>query len=306
VTGVLTGDPVHLAASEDSAAVEEAGTPGATPMPGPHDTAFARLGLRATQALVELLSRLIVTVAAWKGGVGKTELAKELAWLLAAVLVDLDWDEGGATRAWGYRHETKTTAPLLDALDAGRPPRPLSGGGVRADLIPSHPDFATNQPPADAMATALERWSATLARPLVVDTHPGGVASTLGGVSAAHVIVVPVNLETRALKATEAMAKELQGGYPMLFIPNRIEAAPEAELKFLEDISETYGIPVGPCVYNHTFLKRRKLTMAVCAPGRSGEIPVRAQQFVSELHAVARKVVELAAQQRIREQGGPQ
>jgi chromosome partitioning protein len=83
---------------------------------------------------------------------------------------------------------------------------------------------------------------------LVVDTHPGGVASTLGGVSAAHVIVVPVNLETRALKATEAMAKELQGGYPMLFIPNRIEAAPEAELKFLEGISETYGIPVGPCV----------------------------------------------------------
>lgn len=59
---------------------------------------------------------------------GKTELAKELAFLLGGVLVDLDWDEGGATRAWGYRHETRTTAPLLDALEAGRVPRPLSGG----------------------------------------------------------------------------------------------------------------------------------------------------------------------------------
>ncbi|TDH46675.1 ParA family protein [Mycobacterium eburneum] len=236
-------------------------------------------------------------MAAWKGGVGKTELAKELAWLLDAVLVDLDWDEGGATRAWGYRHETRTTAPLLDALDSGRVPKPLTGGGVRADLVPSHPDFAINQPPPDVMATALEQWSQALGRPLVIDTHPGGVASTMGAVAAAHVIVVPVNLETRALKATESMAKELQGGYPLLFIPNRVEAAPEAELKHLEHISQTYGIPVGPAVLSHTFLKRRKLTMAVCSPGKSGEIPARSASFVSEVHELARTVLDFAVLQ---------
>ena len=263
--------------------------------PSAASTVLQRLGVEPTPALLDLVPRLIVTVAAWKGGVGKTELAKELAYLLGAVLVDLDWDEGGATRAWGYRHETRTTAPLLDALEAGRVPRPLSGGGVRADLIPSHPDFATNQPAADRMATALERWSESLARPLVVDTHPGGVSSTMGAVAAAHVIVVPVNLETRAMKATESMAKELQGGYPLLFVINRVEAAPEAELKQLERLSETFGIPVGPAVTSHSFLKRRKLTMAVCAPGRSGEIPARAAGFVDEMHDVAKSVVDLAA-----------
>lgn len=253
-----------------------------------------RLGLSPSAKLIELLSRLIVTVAAWKGGVGKTELAKELAFLLGGVLVDLDWDEGGATRAWGYRHETRTTAPLLDALEAGRVPRPLSGHGVRADLIPSHPDFVNNQPAPDAMATVLEQWSRALRRPLVIDTHPGGVSSTLGAVAAAHVIVVPVNLETRALKATESMVKELQGGYPLLFVINRVEAAPEAELKQLEKLSDTFGIPVGPVVSSHTFLKRRKLTMAVCAPGRSGEIPARAAGFVGEMHEVTKSVLELA------------
>lgn len=259
------------------------------------DAAFDRLDVKPTAALRGLLPQLIVTVAAWKGGVGKTELAKELAWLLDAVLVDLDWDEGGITRAWGYRHETRTTAPLLDALEGQRVPRPLTGNGVRADLVPSHPDFSTNQPTADRMATALEQWSQAWGRPIVVDTHPGGVASTMGAVAAAHVIVVPVNLETRALRATESMAKELQGGYPLLFVPNKIDATPEAELRQLEEISKTYAIPVGSAVFNHSFLKRRKLTMAVCAPGRSGEIPARSAAFVSELHAVAKQVLDMAA-----------
>ena len=44
----------------------------------------------------------IVTVAAAKGGVGKTTLAYELAAALGGVLVDLDWDAGGATRMWGF------------------------------------------------------------------------------------------------------------------------------------------------------------------------------------------------------------
>lgn len=273
---------------------DSAGAPSDAAVPSRAHTAIQRLGLDSSPELLELLPRLIVTVAAWKGGVGKTEIAKELAWLLDAVLVDLDWDEGGATRAWGYRHEARTNAPLLDALESGRVPRPLSGGGVRADLIPSHPDFAINQPPGDRMATALENWSQALQRPLVIDTHPGGVPSTMGAVGAAHVVVVPVNLETRALRATEGMAQELQGGYPILFVVNRVEAAPEAELRQLEQLSEKYDIPVGPVVSSHAFLKRRKLTMAVCAPGRSGELPARATKFVDEMHDVAKRILETA------------
>ncbi len=268
--------------------------------PGPLDEMLARLGLTSTELIIDVIRRLIVTIAAWKGGVGKTELAKEIAWLLNAVLTDLDWDAGGATRAWGYRHESRTTAPLLDALESGRVPKPLSGGRVRADLIPSHPDFATNQPQSHRMATALEQWSSSIERPLVVDTHPGGVSSTLGAVAAAHVIVVPINLETRAMRAAEDMANELQGGYPLLFVPNRIEAAPEAEIRELERISTTYGIPVGPAINNHSFLKRRKLTMAVCSPGRGG-IPASHEGFVSEMKAVTRTVVEVAVRHELKQ-----
>ncbi len=253
-----------------------------------------RLQCDPTPDLLELLPRLIVTVAAWKGGVGKTELAKELAWVLDAVLVDLDWDDGGSTRSWGYRHETRVNAPLLDALERNTVPRPLSGAGLRADLIPSHPELTNNQPAPDRMATALERWSQALCRPLVIDTHPGGVDATMGAVAAAHVIVVPINLETKALRAAESMANELQG-YPLLFVPNRIEASPESELRELRRISDTYGVPVGPVIYKHSFLPRRKLTMAVCAPGRSGRMPARTKHFVAEIHDLARRVLVEAA-----------
>ena len=79
---------------------------------GERGTALGRIGLTgpaldtfcedvgaSPDYVLDLFDRLIITIAAWKGGVGKTELAKELAWLLDGVLVDLDWDAGGATRA---------------------------------------------------------------------------------------------------------------------------------------------------------------------------------------------------------------
>ncbi|MEX3771472.1 ParA family protein, partial [Mycolicibacterium fortuitum] len=151
--------------------------------------------------LRRILANLLVAIAAWKGGVGKTEIAKEIAWILAAVLVDLDWDRGNASRAWGYRHETRTNAPLLDAFETGRTPRPLKGGEFRADLVPSHPDWMANQPEDEVVTRHLEQWSTEWRRTIVTDTHPGGGDSTYGAVAAAHVIVAPVVLEQRPLEA---------------------------------------------------------------------------------------------------------
>lgn len=234
---------------------------------------------------------LLVTVAAWKGGVGKTELAKEIAFLFAAALVDLDWDAGGITRKWGYRHETRSTAPLLDAIETGRIPKPLSGHGVRADLVPSHPDFVANQPAPDDMASYLEKWQAAWRRPVVVDTHPGGTSSTLGAVAAARVVVVPINLEVNALRAAEQMADELQGGLPLFFVPNKVSSVPEAQVKWLDKICTTYEIPCGPSVSNHVFLPQRHLTMAVSSPGKKGEIPARSKRFTEEIYQVAKAIV---------------
>ncbi len=53
----------------------------------------------------------ILTVAAQKGGVGKTTLAYELAALLGAVLIDLDFHGGGATSLWGFDPTAVASGP---------------------------------------------------------------------------------------------------------------------------------------------------------------------------------------------------
>jgi chromosome partitioning protein len=243
----------------------------------------------------ELLARLrtrIVAVAAWKGGVGKTLLAYEMAWLLAAVLADFDWDRGGASRAWGYRHEARMTAPLLDALETRRVPRPLRGGEFRADLVPCHPDFATNQPPAELLATEIERWATEWNRPVVLDTHPGGVPSTYGALAAAHLVLVPAPLGTRELEALEGMVEELRD-YPLLLIPNIIPGVPpEREIARLEDISKRYEVPVGPAISEYRWLRRRQRRMALVA---GKPVSARAEPLVRELSEVGKAVINRVA-----------
>lgn len=246
--------------------------------------------LADSRLIREALSNMIVAVAAWKGGVGKTELAKELAWLLSGVLVDFDWDGGGASRAWGYRHEDRTNAPLLDAVERGRTPRPLKGGEFRADLVPSHPDWGANQPDTEELSNQITRWAGEWQRPIVIDTHPGGSDSTYAAVGSAHVVLTPVLLENRPLNALESMAEELRT-YPLLIIPNAVSSAPKKMVDRLSKIGETYGIPIGPIVTRHSWLAQRQHRMAVVARQPA---PARSRQFVNEMIDVTRAVIELA------------
>lgn len=253
--------------------------------------ALQRLGMEPSAQSAALIRRLTVSVAAWKGGVGKTELAKEIAWLLNAVLIDFDWDRGGVSRAWGYRHETRTNAPLLDAIETGRTPRPLTGGAYRADLVPSHPDWGDNQPEPEHLTEHIERWARQWQRAVVIDTHPGGGHATYAAIAASHVVVVPVVLETRALEALEGMVDELRT-YPLLIIPNMINSAPRPMVEWLERISETYKVPVGPPIGNYNWLRQRRYRMAVAA---RTPIPAKNRQFVSEITAVGHAVVAYAS-----------
>lgn len=109
----------------------------------------------------------IIVVHSRKGGVDKTTIAYELAWLLGAVLVDLDWEEGGATSTWGYRWQERAKSPLLSALERGTAPRPLTGFN-KPDLVPSHPDFEMCQPDAGDMADVLAKWAGEWGREWVV------------------------------------------------------------------------------------------------------------------------------------------
>ncbi|MBG0819066.1 hypothetical protein [Planomonospora sp. ID82291] len=217
---------------------------------------------------------------------GKSLLAYELAYLLDAVLVDLDWDRGGVTRQWGYRHEDRMRAPLLDAFERGRTPSPLQGYR-KPPLIPSHPDLATNQPPADVVADCLEQWAKEWGRPIVVDTHPGGCPTTYGAASAARVVVSPAVLATRELEATEGMLEEL-ADYPLLMVPNKVpRVPPAAELDRLSRMVTRAGVPVAPPVSFHYWLERRKIRVAVTS---YDPVPARVQPLHDELHAVAKAV----------------
>lgn len=252
-----------------------------------------RLGLEPTPQLVRALRVAIITVAAWKGGVGKTELAKELAWLFDAIMVDLDWDAGGISLKWGYNWELRKNAPLLDAFEADRVPRPLSGGEWRADLVPSHPDLEKNQPSPDKTAVALEKWCSTWDRILLADTHPGGTDVGYGAMSASNLIVVPTPLTTNALNALDAMLKELHG-YPLLIIPNQnLNKTPsDTMIERLDTIATRHKVPIGPAVAFNRHLGERTRRAAVVS---TEPAPVRYQEYVEQVTAVARVVLEFAA-----------
>ena len=247
-----------------------------------------RLGIELTVEQAGRLAQAIVTVASGKGGVGKTRLAYEIAWFLEGVLVDLEWDGGSASKLWGYRWQDRTTAPLLDALESGRVPRPLKGGSRRPALVPGHPDFEPNQPEADAFAGALERWQATWKRPMVVDSHPGGSPSTYGAIKAARLVVVPAPLAHVPMNALGDFLEELPD-YPMLLIPSMVPAyPPETMIRKLETLSEKYNVPVGPAVSHWAPLERRQRSMAVAA---AEPTPKASAKFAGEIEAVVKAVI---------------
>jgi chromosome partitioning protein len=229
----------------------------------------------------------IVTVAGWKGGIGKSQLAYELAWLLGAPLVDWDWDRGGVTRKWGYRVEDRIGSLLLDAMERGRVPRPVTGFR-KPELVPSHPDLMENQPAPEPGADAILTWARTWRRPYVVcDTHPGGCGSTYAAVSAAHVIVVPVVLAVNELEALEGMLEELPD-YPLLLIPYKIAAVPgAAEINKLDTLVKKFKPQVGPAVSKYTWLEKRKIRVALTSYEPE---PARIAPVSAELRAVAEAV----------------
>ena len=225
----------------------------------------------------------IVAVLAYKGGVGKTTIAYELAWLLDAVLVDLEWDAGSATRQWGYRHEDRVRAPLIDALERGRTPVPLQGFR-KPLLVPGHPDLAALAVPAETVTAAVERWAKEWGRPVVVDTHPGGFASTLGAAAAANVVVSPTVLATKELEALEGMLAEM-ADYPMVIVPNKVPTVPPApQLEKLTRLVTAARATVAPPISHHVWLPRRQIRVAVTS---YDPVPARIAGLDRELRAVA-------------------
>jgi chromosome partitioning protein len=233
----------------------------------------------------------IVTVAGQKGGVGKTTLAYELGAVLdAAAIVDLDFHGGGVTNLWGFNPREARRAPLLDALETGRTPKPKHRPN-RPPLVPSHPDLSAANLDADDVAEALARWATEWApRPIVVDTHPGDHWTTNGALQVADLVVVPVPPGRREIAALEEMLRD-HSDFPVLLVPNMVPAsAPTWWIDRLEVLADAPNVSLAPPISEHRWLRQRLLSTPVTRqirPGRRTE--VAADQF----RAAALRVAEL-------------
>ena len=186
----------------------------------------------------------IITIAARKGGVGKTTIAYELAYVLGAPLVDLEFSNGSATRAWGYRHESRVGSPLLDAIESGEAPR-LINGAKKPPLVPGHPDFEANQPDPEMMRDLLIEWAEQWGSESVVVDIPGGATPAgYGAIAAASTVLVPSPLATKELNALEEMIRDM-ADYPLVVVPNMIPRVPRAvEIKRLSELVEDTSVGV--------------------------------------------------------------
>jgi chromosome partitioning protein len=233
----------------------------------------------------------IVTVAAAKGGVGKTTLAYELAAGLGGVLVDLDWDAGGATRMWGFDPTRAVRAPLLDALERGpegRPPRPRRRPN-QPELVPAHPDLSASRIDADLVADCLGAWASEWGRPyVVVDTHPGANPLTDGAMQIADLVVVPVVLGAREMDALEAIVADY-AGYRLLLVPTMVPPVPPR--RFVDRLAGMVNgrIAVAPPFSEHRWIRRRLRRAALVTQPNPG---VRVRAAAAELSAVVEAVEE--------------
>jgi chromosome partitioning protein len=230
-----------------------------------------------------LMSKIVVCHAR-KGGVGKSMLAYELAWMLGAPLIDLEWDDGCVSRQWGYRYEDRGSSPLLTALEKGTVPRLLKGYN-KPDVLPGHPDLAVSQPSEDDMADAILKWAGEWGREwVVIDSHPGASPSAHGALSVANVVIAPTTLRTYDLNACEGMVKEMSD-YPLVLVPNMVpRVPPAAEIERLRRMVDGTPIQVAGPIPLATAVGTRKKRVAMT----SENPPAKAiQPVVSALQGLA-------------------
>lgn len=221
------------------------------------------------------LAGRIITVAAGKGGVGKTTETIELAYCLDAVLVDGDWDNGSSSRALGWRHEQRKRSPMLDAIEAGRTPRPITGSS-KPDIVPAGPELESNQPAPEELADVLVQWAANLERPIVVDTHPGKNDFRDGAMSAAHCVAVATDLAEKPLEALNGFCGDY-AGFPLFIVPTKYQPSgryrtPMSQIQWLKRIAQSHDLRVSTPIPLDEWVPNRKARTAITAMQKVPEI----------------------------------
>lgn len=264
-------------------------------MTTPTKTERAKLVAQVAELRPDLRKRLagrIIVVAAYKGGAGKSTVAREWAWLTGANLVDFEHDNGAVSRAMGYQHENYMSAPLVDAMLSGRTPR-LTYRPNCPPFVPGHPDWESNQPSEGVITSTLERWATELdgEAPLVVDTHPGGTAATRAALAAAHLVVTPIELTELALTAAEGMLSGDLKGHNVLIVPNKVKLNPlDRHISRLERAAKSSGAEIATEISRYQWLDERTLNRPLAS---ADPMPARNVPVVRELIAGVQEGADL-------------
>lgn len=234
----------------------------------------------------------ICTIASRKGGVGKTTIAYELAYLLDAVLVDLEWDGGSVTRKWGYRSEDRVHDVLLESLERDRAPRVLKGFR-KPTLVPGSERLIDVGLSAEEWADLLGDWAQSFDREwVVIDTHPGASPSAHGAMAAASIILSPAGLRTDDLNGVEQLVNEM-ADYPLAIVPNFVRRVPPAaEVARLSRIVTGTPVQVAPPIPYSPQVETRKRRMAMCG---ENPVPKRLQHVTEALETIAEFTKEYVA-----------
>lgn len=248
------------------------------------------------------MPRPIVTLAADKGGMGKTAFALEVAAGGGAVLIDLDHSGGGATSSWGYsghrRARDRLTDSLLSAHEAILPPpapRPVHAQG-RAALIPSDPALGVNRYDPSTVARTLQAWAEEWDAPVVIDTHPGLGELAAAAMASATLTLVPVTLRRRDIAALAAMLDQFRGysiAVAVNMVPPRLAPGAVRTYNELAEVAGRYGVPILAAVTAHPWWPtRERLGALVCEDPE----PARLAGAIGELRALTDKVWATAAE----------
>ena len=236
------------------------------------------------------MQQRIYTAASGKGGVGKSTIAYELAQLTNSVLVDFEWDGAGVSYTWGYNPDTRTRDPLLDALERGRTPRPLTGRGVKPDLVPGSEFLQDIDLAAEEFGERIVGWATEWGRSVVVDTHPGASPAANGAMAESNVIILPTTPDLKDLRGAERMVHAM-ADYPIIVVPNKIPRVPsKSTIAALERIVEGTQIPIGPPIpHGGVSISQRKKRMALTGDTRPS---MKIQPAIEQFRKLAKMVEE--------------